>query len=199
MKKQLTLLTVLLAVLGCSVPRQANSQNKKPESKATPTATESSAKAAEAMKGLRDRLFTSSAEEIGLSGEVAKAKVWGALMEVAFPDGVGTLVSIRDGSASLYTSTGGGVLGVTSDQAKRFVAEAEKHLAQMEPAKSFPYPTVGRIKFYVLTREGVYTAEVDEQELVGGGHALSPLFTAANDVLTTLRTASGQTKPTSKP
>jgi hypothetical protein len=196
--KKLTLLMALFAMLGCSVPQQANSQNKKPESQATPSTGES-AKAAEAMKGLRDRLFTSSAEEVGLSGKDAKAKVWGALMEVAFPEGVGTLVSIRDGSASLYTTTGGAVLGVTSAQAKQFVAEAEKHLARMEPAKSYPYPNVGRIKFYALTQEGVYAAEVDEKELVGGGHALSPLFTAANDVLTALRTASDQTKQSGKP
>lgn len=201
MKFKLALLTAFLVVLGCSVPRQASSQNKKPESQATPSPAESSAKAAEAMKGLRDRLFTASPDDIGLSGEDAKAKVWGVMMEIALSSGVATLVSIRDGSASVYTSTGGGVLGGYSarDQAKRFVLEAEKHLAQMKPTKSFPYPEVGRLKFYVLTREGVYSAEAEEKELVGGQHALSPLFLAGNDVLTGLRGASEQAKPTSKP
>lgn len=52
----------------------------------------------------------------------------------------------------------------------------------MKATKSFPYPQVGRIKFYVLTREGVYTDEADENELVSGQHALSPLFLAGNDV-----------------
>jgi hypothetical protein len=33
------------------------------------------------MKELRDKLLTSSAEDIGLSGEDAKAKVWGVMME----------------------------------------------------------------------------------------------------------------------
>jgi hypothetical protein len=196
--KKLTLLTALFAMLGCSPQQKATSQNKKPESQATPGTAES-AKAAEVMKRLRDRLFTSSPEEIGLSGEAANAKVWGALMELGLPSGVGTVVSMHDGSTSLYTTTGGGVIGVTSAQAKRFVAEAEKHLAQMEPAKSFPYPNVGRIKFYVLTREGVYVAEANEKELAGGGHSLSPLFKAGDDVLTELRTASEQTKDTGKP
>jgi len=201
MKKRFTLLTALVViVLGCSTPRPASSQEKKPESQVT-SSDESSAKAAEAMKGLRNRLLTSSAEEVGLSGKDAEAKVWGVLMEVAFPSGVSTIVSIRDGTASLYTSTGGGVLGGYSarEEAKRFVAAAEKHLAQMKPAKSFPYPEVGRLKFYVLTRDGVYTAEAGEQELLGGQHDLSPLFLAGNDVLTGLRRASERAKPTGKP
>ena len=201
MKKRFALLTALVViVLGCSTPRPASSQNKKPESQATPT-TEASAKAAEAMRGLRNRLLTSSAEDVGLSGKDAEAKVWGVLMEVAFPSGVSTIVSIRDGTASLYMSTGGGVLGGYSarEQARLFVAAAEKHLAEMKLTKSFPYPEVGRLKFYVLTRDGVYTAEAGEKELVSGQHALSPLFFAGNDVLTGLRTSSEQAKPTGKP
>lgn len=201
MKKQLTLLTVLfVAVLGCSAPGRVSSQEKKPESQATPSAAEST-QAAQAMKGLRDSLLTSSAEDIGLSGKEAKAKVWGVLMEIALPSGVSTIVSIRDGTASLYTSTGGGIIGGYSaqEQAKRFVATAEKHLAGMKSTKSFPYPEVGRVKFYVLTPKGVYSDEADQKELVDGQHALSPLFLAGNDVLTGLRIASERAEPSGKP
>lgn len=205
MKKQLTLLTAFFViVLGCSAPSRVSSQNKKPESQATPSPAETSAQdseAAQAMKALRDRVLTSSGDDLGLSGKDAKAKVWAVLMEVAFPSGVSTVVSIGDGTASLYTSIGGGVLGGYSarKEAKRFVAQAEKHLAGMKLTKSFPYPEVGRIKFYVVTREGVYTEEAGENELVSGQHALSPLFLAANDVLTGLRIASEQAKPSGKP
>ena len=205
MKKRLTLLTAFFVlVLGFSAPSRVSSQNKKPESQATPSPAESSAqdaKAAQAMKALRDRVLTSSAEDLGLSGKDAKAKVWAVLMEIAFPSGVSTVVSIGDGTASLYTDTGGGVLGGYSAraEAKRFVAQAEKYLAGMKLTKSFPYPEVGRMKFYVVTREGVYTDEASENELVGGQHRLSPLFFAANDVLTGLRTASERAQPTGKP
>ena len=201
MKKQLTLLTALLIlVLSCSQPRPASSQEKKPVSQATPSPAESSTPFAQAMKELRDKLLTSSPEEIGLSGEDAKANVWGVMMEIPLAEGVGTIVSIRDGTASLYGSTGGGIIGGYSarDQAKQFVAEAEKHLAKMKPTKSFPYPEIGRIKFDVLTREGVYSAEADENELAGGQHALSPLFRAGNIVVTGLRTAT-ERAPSPKP
>ena len=199
MKKQLTLLTALFViVLGCSIARPAHSQEKKkPDDPPAPT----SAQMAQAMKGLRDRLLTSSPKEIGLSKEDAEAKVWGVLMEVAFTEGVGTIVSVRDGTASLYTSTGGGILGGYSAQkeAKQFVVEAEKHLANMKLTKTFPYPVIGQVKFYVLTQEGVYTSEVDEKELVNGGHALSSLFLAGNKVMTGLRMASERAKKTGEP
>ena len=203
MKKRLALLFIL--GFGCVPQTWASSQGQKPESQATPAAPAAGAKPADAetspqaraMKGLRDRLLTSSAAEVGLSGPDAEAKVWGVLMEVALSDGVATLVSVRDGTASLYTSTGGGILGGYSarNEAKRFVAEAEKHLASMKITKSFPYPDAGRMKFYVLTRDGVYSAETDEKEIVSGRHALFPLFVAGNEVLTALRTASQRAKP----
>ena len=204
MKMRLTLLaTLLIFALGCSTQSRVNSQHKQPENKAVraeavakPVEAQDSPQA-QAMKGLRNRVLTSSAEELGLSGEDAKAKVRGVVMEMALPIGVATLVSFRDGTVSLYTSTGGGILGGYSAQkeAKRFVAEAEKHLASMKPATSFPYPEARHIKFYVLTHDGVQVAEVDEKEVQSAGHTLLPLFIAGNEVLTALRTANQQAKP----
>jgi hypothetical protein len=204
MKMRLTLLpAMLIFALACSAQRGVSSQDKAtsqttpaPATQATPPANAQSSPKENPMKALRDKLLTSSAKDV-LRGEDAKAKVWGVLMEVAFPDGVATLVSLRDGTASLYTSTGGGILGGLSavNEAKRFVAEAEKHLASMKPTKSFPYPEAGRMKFYVLTRSGVYTAEGAEPEVTHQGHTLFPLFLMGNDVLTALRTKSQAAKP----
>jgi len=89
MKKRLTSFTALfIFALGCSTSADAQTSPQ-----------------ARAMKELRDRLLTSSPEEVGLSGEDAEAKVWGVLMEVALPSsGVSTIVSLRDGTASLYMS-----------------------------------------------------------------------------------------------
>lgn len=196
--KRLTSLAALFIVLGCLAHSSVSSQEKKPESQATgtPAGTESSLQA-QAMKGLRDRLLTSSPEDVGLTGKDAKAKVWGILMEVTFPRGTATIVSVRDGTASLYTSTGGGVFGgyVAQEKARRFVAEAEKHLANMKAVKSFPYPEVGHLKFYALTPDGVYTVEADEKEVIRAQHPLFPLFLAGNEVMTALRTANERAKP----
>ncbi len=193
MKKSITLLVALsVFVLGCSVPRLAASQDRQPESKATPPTPEERARSAEVMKELRAKWLNADADEFGLEGEDAKAKVWGVMMEMALPSGVATLISIRDGTASLYTSTGGGVLGGYSakEQARSFVSESEKHLAGMKPTKEFPYPAVGRVKFYVLTREGVYAVEAADRAMWSERHALHPLYRAGHEVLTGLRLAS---------
>ncbi|HZB45508.1 MAG TPA: hypothetical protein VE360_09705 [Pyrinomonadaceae bacterium] len=193
MKKRITLLVALsVFILGCSLPRPAVSQDRKPPSSPTPPTPEERARAAEVMKELRNKWLTADADEFGLEGEDAKAKVWGVMMETALPSGVATLISIRDGTASLYTTGGGGVLGGYSAkaQARQFVLAAEKHLARMKPTKEFPYPETGRVKFYVLTRAGVYTVDVDDKALWSERHALHRLYRAGHEVLTGLRLAS---------
>lgn len=202
MKTQLTLLMALFViVVELSMPRSVSSQDKKPDNQVTPNDAQASARAAEAMKGLRDKLLTSSPKEIGLSGEDAEAKVWGVMTEIAFTGGVVTIISLRDGTASIYASDGGGILGGYSvqKQAKLFVAEAEKHLAGMTPAKAFAYPTLGQVKFYVLTQEGVYSSEADEKKLFSRQDALYPLFFAGNEVLIGLRIAGERMNQTKKP
>lgn len=204
MKKSLTLVAALLVLAaGCSAPRRAasqdnsaprrgGSQDSKPEARAAPQGSGQSAGAESPVKELRNKLLTSKPEEVGLGGEDVRARVWGVLMDVALPAGVATLVSLRDGTASLYTSTGGGVLGgyTAQAEAKAFVSAAESQLARMRPASSFPYPEAGRVKFYLLTRDGVFTAEAEMKELEERGHELSPLFYSADRVLTRLRLAS---------
>jgi hypothetical protein len=69
----------------------------------------------------------------------------------------------------------------------------------MTPAKSFTYPTLGQVKFYVLTQEGVYSSEADEKELFQRQDALYPLFFAGNEVAIGLRAASERVNQTKKP
>jgi hypothetical protein len=193
MKNRFRILVALFVfAAGCSAMRAVGSQDKGQNKSGPTVSAEGSDKGAEPMKELRNKLLTSPPEEIGLSGEDAKAKVWGVLMDVSLPAGTATLVSLRDGTASLYTNTGGGVLGgyTAREEAKAFVAAAEKRLKHTRPTKSFEYPAVGLVKFYVLTRDGVFAAGAKPEDMLGEGHELSPLFRAANDVLTRLRLAS---------
>jgi hypothetical protein len=197
MKKIVTLLTMLFVLaVGCAAPRPASSQDRKPETQATPGGSDELARAGAVMKELRNKLLTAKPDEL-LDGEDAKAKVWGVLMDVAFPSGVATLVSLRDGTASLYTTTGGGIIGgyTAKTQAQAFVAAAEKSLTRMQRTEAFPYPAAGRVKFYVLTRDGVFTAEAALQELGEKKHGLWPLYYSADEVLTQLRLASEKRQP----
>src|SRR5436305_12772026 len=64
----------------------------------------------EGQNDLRWRILHADPTELGFWGSSGR-DVWGAVMDMAFPGGVASLVSLEDGSTSLYTSTGGGVIG----------------------------------------------------------------------------------------
>jgi hypothetical protein len=208
MKKLTSFAVLFISTLSCSPQRGVSSQDKKPKTEATaadgasaakPVATETSPQAqAQTTKGWREIFLTSSPTKVlDLREEDLQAKVWGVLMDVAFPSGVITVMSERTGETRLCTSTGARILGgyIARNEGKRFVAEAEKHLGNMKHTTSFPYPEVGRVKFYVRTRDGIYTAEAEEEELLHERHALSPLFFAGNEILTILRARRERAKP----
>jgi hypothetical protein len=158
-----------------------------PKKKAKPTA-----EPAEIYANLRNQVFKIKPKEIGILQTGETPNVWGVLMETGYPEAVITLVSLADGTTSLYFSNGGGMIGggdhaPVARSTKAFVATAEKYYKQMNLTKVFPLPTVGRVKFYVLTFSGVLTSDVDENKLGDGKHALSPLFYSGQDVIAQFR------------
>ena len=144
---------------------------------------------------LRTQALTGSRAAFGLDATSPDAPAWGVLMETGFPEGTATLVSMSDGSASLYFSGGGGVIGGSGHEnvrrvATNFVRLAGQQQASMVATKTFPLPRTGRTVFYVLTDSGVFSTEADENALGEQLHALSPLFYAGQDVITQLRLVS---------
>jgi hypothetical protein len=142
------------------------------------------------IKDLRNQILTSSPKELGFNNQNTNMKVYGVLMEIGY-EGIATLVSLRDGNASIYLDNGGGIIGGVGHESVRkasidFVKESEKYLSSMQNTKSFPYSKPGQVKFYLLTFDGVLTAEADEAALGEGSHKLSPLFYKGDEVITQL-------------
>jgi phosphoglycolate phosphatase len=147
---------------------------------------------AEIYTGLRHRILTTNPKEVGIEQDSTMPNVWGILMEFQIAGTVATLVALADGTTSLYFSNGGGILGTGQHDAvakitKDFIARAEGFYTPMPQANGFPLPRPGRVKFYILTFSGIYTAEVAEADLVNGTDTLSPLFQAGNEVITQVR------------
>lgn len=142
--------------------------------------------------GLRDLALSTEAEAAGIRPTDAHPLVWGVVMEIGLPGATVTIVVLADGTTSMYTSAGGGIIG-GGEQAdiaaasRAFVSVAAKCVDALAPAIVFRRPAAGAIAFHVLTFRGNRTAEVAEQTLEGGSHLLSPLFTAAHDVISRLR------------
>jgi hypothetical protein len=141
---------------------------------------------------LRNRIISLKPAEIGLNPSSAAPHVWGVLMETGYQVGYATLVSLADGTTSLYYSTGGGMVGsgeytLVADASKALVAQAESHLQQVSSTNEFPLPEVGQVRFTILTYSGMFIGEAPERTLAAGEHPLSPLYIKAKEALEQLR------------
>jgi len=134
---------------------------------------------------LRSQALAISAE---LAGAQKEDEVFGVLMETGYPEAVATLVSARDGAASLYFSRGGGTIGAggharPNAASKKLVALASSFLKHTSKTDTTPLPKEGFTRFYFVARSGLLTVEVKEEDLGMGRHPMSPLFHAAHELI----------------
>lgn len=160
---------------------------------------EKPAEPAEIYNGLRNRVLNLKPSDAGIKPSSEMPNVWGILMETGYQQAVVTLVSLADGTTSLYFSNGGGMIGggkhaTVADASKSFVVSAENYYQQMTLTESFPLPAIGRVKFYILTYSGIYTIDIDENDLGNKKHELSPLFYFGQEVITQFRLVQEQKK-----
>ena len=146
-------------------------------------------------RDLRDRALGVEPATLGLSPTEDHAHVWGVLMETGYPGAVVTLVALADGTASLYFSSGGGVIGAGEHASVRkavdgILTAAEAHLATFVTTATTPLPEIGRVRFYVRTFTGMLSGEAGEADLGYNRHPLSPVFHAGHCVITAVREAS---------
>jgi len=142
--------------------------------------------------GLREQLLATKPAELGLAPSARLPRVWAALMELGMDRGTASLVTVADGTTSLYVSTGGGIIGGGQHQAVTRVAAAfldavEACLELLRPMDAVPLPPSGAVRFNVLTYGSPRSAQAEESELAGGHRVLAPLFAAGHEVITQLR------------
>ena len=145
---------------------------------------------------LRERLFATKPADLRLAPRPSLEHVWGALMELGVKGGSATVVSIADGTTSLYFSSGGGVLGghahaEVRKASARLLIRLERALGALLPGDPAPLPAEGQVRFIALTYAGAYVATAGEAELTAGKHALSAVFVAGHEVITQVRLTAG--------
>jgi hypothetical protein len=149
----------------------------------------SGADGTEVYQGLRGQILDLDPASAGLGQTPARQVLWGALVETGYPRGTATLVTLADGTTSLYLSTGGGMIGGGFHEAvaaatRSFLAELERYLPLLRPDPDAALPAVGRVIIRALTYQGRMSAEAAEDDLGHGRHQLSPAFYAAHRVIT---------------
>jgi hypothetical protein len=153
---------------------------------------------------LRENLFASDLGTMTSADPAATDDVFGVVMEMGMPSGTALVFGLRDGSASLYFSGGGGAIGgqgrpAINAAAKRLVETAKEVVTKLAPATTHPLPAAGRIRFSVFTAAGVRAAEAAESELTSGASELSPLFHGAHQIIAGFRLAEENGTPSRQP
>ena len=153
---------------------------------------EAPAAPADVFVALRNQLLSLDPDSVGIRPAGSGAATWGCVMDTGYPNGVATLVCLRDGTTSLYTSSGFGIIGGESHQSvvgenARLLAVLEEHLDQMAPSMDHTLPREGRTIIRALTFAGQRLIEAPDDDLGNGRSALSPVFHAAHAVITQLR------------
>jgi len=150
--------------------------------------------AADAYAGLRSMVLTVDPLTIQTPADEPWSGAVVAMMELAMSNGTASIVAIADGTVSMYTSTGGGVLGagghhavrVAADRFRRTAADAADRLVR---GSEFPLPAPGEVRFHVRTTDANYSAGASQAEVSSGRHPLAELYAAGQDLITEIRFA----------
>jgi hypothetical protein len=145
---------------------------------------------------LRTAVLTLDPATLAVAPDEAWTAAAVAVMEIGVETGSATVVTVADGTVSLYLSSGGGVIGAGGHAAvgaaarhfRELIAESRGLLAVVEEVP--PLPAAGEVRFHACVGDARYGATAPEAALRSGRHPLASLYAAGQDVLTEIRLAS---------
>jgi hypothetical protein len=141
---------------------------------------------------LRNMALNVTPEQLQLSLPAEQTKVFGVVMDWDLGDGTMTLITYQTGDASMYLSSGGGVIGGgqhenVSKASKEFVSIAQNYLDKSSKADTTTLPDKDCFKFYFLTNKGKFVAQENIDNIESKTSKWLNLFENANNVITELR------------
>jgi hypothetical protein len=152
---------------------------------------------AESYSSRRRRALEVTPEQLGLASALAEDEPYVLVMEMGISNSVVTLACFANGDASLLNQNGGGMIGGISHEpvrkaAREFLAHGRDAVSQMAKAPRAALPADGRVRFHAVTPLGLYSVEVDREELGEPGSEFSALFYAGQAVVTQMREVQSQ-------
>lgn len=132
----------------------------------------------EAYSFLRNQALFMRRADFQISDPPPEIAIWGALMEWNTSGLTATVLTLIDGTTSVYLSNGGGVIGGGEghedirEANAEFIRAANQLYQHLKPCESFPSPASGQTIFYALTDSGVLTAEGLDADLAEERHPL---------------------------
>ncbi len=144
------------------------------------------------LPGARHLMLTAPAAELGFA-DVPEGTPWGIAIDIGFDEeSAATIVSLLDGTTSLYTTTGGGIVGGgehddVAEASRELVAAAAAHAGDVELRVDTDLPGEGNVTFWLRMGDDRYARTVSEAELTSGESPLSALYATVHAVITQLR------------
>jgi hypothetical protein len=143
-------------------------------------------------KELRLLALTTSAGTLGFIPEKNYPNIYGIITDWNIDDQTASIFAMKDGTASLYTTSSFGIIGgqghdTVRKAAQEYVKAAGQYYEKSKSVSSYPYPESGKVNFFFLTYDGVRLCIGDEDGINNGSDRTTPLFAAAQDLLTALQ------------
>lgn len=144
------------------------------------------------MSELRLKMLHLKPEEIEAKPTLEFPHVYGVILDWPLEGQTVSIIASCKGDASLYTTSTFGIVGGVDhykvrQAAAQFVFAAEKHFVEAVPTTDFSLPKPDRIKFFLVTYEGVRLIEAGREPVMSAQDQYSPFFGAGQAVLTELR------------
>ncbi len=153
----------------------------------------------DAGRDLRKMFLTTPPEQFDIQPSEDYPRVCGIAMDWPIGENIATVISLSDGSASVYTTSTFGILGGIGAEsvrtaAKKLVKEADRHYADSIATHDVSYPSLDHVRFFLVTFRGVRLIETDLRPLQEGRGKYATLFNLAQDVIGQLRMSSEHTQ-----
>ncbi len=140
---------------------------------------------------LRAKLLAMSPADLKLKPTQHLPRVWAALLDWGLRGASATIAVVADGTVSMYTSAGGGMIGAGQHQqihmpAARFLKTVEAIVDSLPPATEAPLPREGEAAIVALTYDGMRRVLV-ELKLLSAKDPFARGWVAGQDLITALR------------
>jgi hypothetical protein len=140
---------------------------------------------------LRAKLLAMRPSELSIKPSAHLPHVWAALLDWGMHGGSATITVVADGTVSMYTSAGGGMIGAGQHQsihmpAARFLKTVEAIVDALPAATDAPLPKEGEAAVVALTYDGMRRGLV-ELRLLTGKDPIARAWVAGQDLITALR------------
>jgi hypothetical protein len=148
--------------------------------------------ASQSTMAMRALLLASHSKDFGIQ-PASQQQIWAMVMDEGLEGGGSfSVVALSDGNASIYLSTGGGIIGgfahpTVVNAVTSFVAISNALRSNFTATTSYPLPTSGQVCFYGISDSGVSTYSASTSALEKNNHSMHQLFHTGHLVITALR------------